>query len=241
MTKFEQLPNELILMCFHYFDFYHLYEIFYYLNQRFNELIEYQTKIYIDLSPIPSKKFLRFCFQLNQLITASQNYPLSIVASDEHKFNLIFDDLFKDQFSKLKSLTLSDINAATIDDIIFDEPTKLYEKLERLSLLGTISRGDGGIVDTECLCVGLISSEMKSLKYLNLNFNPDEPDCTFDECYATTIIDFHTMIENLLPYLPKLKTLSIKSLGFEEYDSYQQSKVSSITTTTNSILPLKLE
>ncbi|CAF3666224.1 unnamed protein product [Rotaria sp. Silwood1] len=111
------------------------------------------------------------------LITASQNYPLSIVASDEHKFNLIFDDLFKDQFSKLKSLTLSDINAATIDDIIFDETTKLYERLERLSLLGTISRGDGGIVDTECLCVGLISSEMKSLKYLNLNFNPDEPDC----------------------------------------------------------------
>ncbi|CAF3023173.1 unnamed protein product, partial [Rotaria sp. Silwood2] len=179
MTKFEQLPNELILMCFHYFDFYHLYEIFYYLNQRFNELIEYQTKIHIDLSPIPSKKMLRFCFQLNQLITASKNYPLSIVASDEHKFNLIFDDLFKDQFSKLKSLTLSDINAATIDDIVFDETTKLYERLERLRLLGTISRGDGGIVDTERLCVGLISSEMKSLKYLNLDFNPHEPDCEY--------------------------------------------------------------
>ncbi|CAF3798258.1 unnamed protein product, partial [Rotaria sordida] len=137
--------------------------MFYYLNQRFHELIKYQTKIHIDLSPIPSKKFLRFCFQLNQLITASQNYPLSIVASDEHKFNLIFDDLFQDQFSKLKALTLSDINAETIDGIIFDETTKLYERLERLSLLGTISRGNGGIFDTGCLCVGLISSEMKSL------------------------------------------------------------------------------
>jgi hypothetical protein len=33
------------------------------------------------------------------------------------------------------------------------------------------------------------------------------------------------MIENLLPYLPELKTLIIKSLDFEKYDSYQKSKV----------------
>ncbi|CAF1457051.1 unnamed protein product, partial [Rotaria sordida] len=64
---------------------------------------------------------------------------------------------------------------------------------------------------------------------------------TVDRCYSRTMIGFHTMIEYLLPYVPKLKTLSIKSLGFEEYDCYQQSKVPSITTTTNSVLPLKLE
>ena len=63
ITKFEQLPNELILICFAYFDFYELYDIFSSLNQRFNQLIQYQTKIHIDLSSIPSRKFLTFSFQ----------------------------------------------------------------------------------------------------------------------------------------------------------------------------------
>jgi hypothetical protein len=54
ITKFEQLPNELILVCFDYFDLYQLYEIFYYLNERFKKLILHQAKLYINLNSIPN-------------------------------------------------------------------------------------------------------------------------------------------------------------------------------------------
>ena len=107
ITKFEQLPNELILICFAYFNFYELYEIFSGLNQRFNQLIQHETKLSINLASIPQGKFLTFSIKLNQLITTSQEYPLSIVADDKHKLNLIlYDDLFKDKFSQIKIIKI---------------------------------------------------------------------------------------------------------------------------------------
>ena len=113
--------------------------MFYNLNQRFNQLIQYQTKIHLVFHSIPSGKFLTFCIDLNQILTINQNYLLSIVAIEENKFNLIFyDNLFKDKFSKLKYLTLSNIDATTISSVIFDETIKLYQNLERLSLLNKI-------------------------------------------------------------------------------------------------------
>ncbi len=71
------------------------------------------------------------------------NYPLSIETSDEQKFNLIFnDDLFKEKFSKLKSLSLGGIKVTIIFNTIFGEHIKLYKTLERLSLMDEISGED---------------------------------------------------------------------------------------------------
>ncbi|CAF1056233.1 unnamed protein product [Rotaria sordida] len=158
-------------MCFAYLDFYSLYEIFYCLNQRFKQLIQYQTNIHINLNSIPSRKFLTFCFQVNQCIKTSQNYCLSIVVNDKYRLNLILeDDLFKDTFSKLKSLSLSTVDAGTIHSLIFNKTIKLYQRLERLNLLHEISEKHEGSNDIDYLCSSLISSKMKSLKYLRLNF-----------------------------------------------------------------------
>ncbi|CAF4093372.1 unnamed protein product, partial [Rotaria sordida] len=177
-TKFEDLPNELILMCFNYIDFYQLYETFFCLNPRFNKLILYDAKSHVDFGAIPSGKFLTFCFNLNQLTNANKNYPLSIRADDEYQFNIFFeDDLFKDKFSKLKSLIINNIKIATLSNIIFDEKIKLNETLERLSLMEDISGEDYEIQE---LCNNLISSKMKSLKYLNLNFEIYECECEHD-------------------------------------------------------------
>jgi len=127
-------------MCFNYFDFYQLHQIFFCLNQRFNKLILYDAKIHIDFSSIPNGKFLTFCFNLNQLINTNKNYPLSIRADGEYRFDIFFeDDLFKDKFSKLKSLTICNIKLTTLRNIIFDKTIKLYETLERLSLMEDIS------------------------------------------------------------------------------------------------------
>ncbi|CAF4090028.1 unnamed protein product [Rotaria sp. Silwood2] len=198
ITKFEHLPNELILTCFTYFDFYRLYEIFFGLNQHLNELILNQAKIYINLCSIPHGKFLTFCFKLNQLTTIGKNYPLSIQTWDEDKFNLILnDDFTKDKFSKLKSLSISNIKVSTLTDILFDETTKLYETLERLSLENEISGEDYEIEDI-----------------------PEN-----DDTKTTTKLSFNTLIENLLPYLPKLKNLIINSIYFNEHNYQQQYQV----------------
>ncbi len=142
ITKFEQLPNELILICFDYFDFYQLYEIFSCLNQRLTKLIFHQAKISINLNSIPNGKFLKFCFQLNQCPTKIQNYPLSIHAEDQHKFNFILEeDLFTEKFSKLKSLSIANTDVSTLSRAIFNEKSKLYKSLERLRLLHNITGG----------------------------------------------------------------------------------------------------
>jgi hypothetical protein len=152
VIKFEQFPNELILMCFSYFDFYELYHLFFGLNQCFNQLIQYETKMHINLSSIPSGEFLRFCFELNQFLRTTQNYPLSIIVNNECacELNLIIqDNLFKEKFSKLKLLTLSNVDANTIYSIIFEKKEKLYENLERLTLLDIDRTADGGRFEIE--------------------------------------------------------------------------------------------
>jgi hypothetical protein len=125
ITKFEQLPNEVILICFSYFNFYWLYE----------KLILHQTKNSINLDSIPDENVFTFCFKLNHFLTITKNYPLSISTYNEQRFALIMkDNLFQDKFSKLKSLTLFDIHADPIFNAIFDRRAKLYKTLERLTL-----------------------------------------------------------------------------------------------------------
>ena len=145
MTRFEQLPNELVLMCFRYLDFYHLCGIFSCLNRRSNQLIQHQANIHIDLDGIPPGKFLTFCFssQMDQFKLSSQNGVLSMVANDKHKLNILLDDdLLHETFSKLKSLSLSNMSAGTTYSMIFDKAAKIDQNLERLSLLQEISEDD---------------------------------------------------------------------------------------------------
>jgi hypothetical protein len=141
ITKFEQLPNELLLICFRYFDFFELYKSFFYLNQRFNKLLLYQAKINVNFAYgfMEDENFLTDCFNLNQFITTSKNYPLSIQINDDQKFNLIMkDNLFKDKFSKLKSLTICKIKVESLHYALFNEKVNLCETLERLSLVEDI-------------------------------------------------------------------------------------------------------
>ncbi|CAF1518737.1 unnamed protein product [Adineta steineri] len=169
ITQFEQFHDELVLKCFDYLDFNCLYDIFYNLNQRFRRLIECQKKIQINFNSIPSKNFLRFFFQINQYIKSDKNYFLSILTDNKCRLNLILeDDLFKEISLKLKSLSLSNIDAGTINSLIFNKTLKLYKRLERLNLFEKISEKHEGSNDIECksLCNNLLSSRMKSLKYL---------------------------------------------------------------------------
>lgn len=136
VTKFEAMPNELISMCFGYFDFYCLHKSFSSLNQRFQQLMAHQAKLYINLNSVPDQKFLTFCFQLHQFLATSPNSPVSLETYDEQQFSLLLmDDLFQDRFSKLKSLSLADIKVTTLFCTLLHSESKLCESLERLDLM----------------------------------------------------------------------------------------------------------
>jgi len=75
-------------------------------------------------------------------ITTSENYPLSIHAEDKHKLYFILEeDFFQEKLSKLKSLSIANIDISTLSNAIFNEKTKLYKRLERLRLLNDITGG----------------------------------------------------------------------------------------------------
>jgi hypothetical protein len=135
VTKFEQLSNEIIIMCFDYFDFYRLYQVFFGLNQRLDRLIQYEAKIYVDLNSFLPQDFLTFCLNLSQLNKNTSNYPRSLTTYSEENLKLIFyDNLLKDRFTRIKSLSVASMKFDTLYHAIFDEETKLYKTLERLTL-----------------------------------------------------------------------------------------------------------
>ncbi|CAF1068418.1 unnamed protein product [Rotaria sp. Silwood1] len=183
------------------------------------KLIEYQTKICIYLHSIPSRKFLTFCFQLNQLITTRQNYPLSIIAHDQYKLDVMLeDDLFKATFSKLKSLTLSNIETETIYSIIFVKTAELYQRLERLNLLVKIKGEFGKYDDIERLCSSLISSKMKLLKYFMLNFERSWSVCECNLYMRSNYLDleFTELVEGEKSF-SHLETIIIGSMSDDCY------------------------
>ncbi|CAF1131750.1 unnamed protein product [Adineta steineri] len=190
VTTFEHLPNELILRCFSYFNFFELYDLFYDLNRRFHHLIRYESKLYIDLDAVSDAKRLTFYLNLNQIIATNQNYQLSIITENEHDLRILFyDNLFQDKLCNLKSLILSNVPVETIYSIIFETTAKLYEGLRHLKLLDGIKTKDKESEHDKIqkLCNNLISSKMKSLIYLHINFDPyeyhDDTPSPLDDIY----------------------------------------------------------
>ncbi|CAF5011038.1 unnamed protein product, partial [Rotaria sp. Silwood1] len=178
ITKFEHLPNELILICFDYFDFYWLYELFFDLNQRLNELILYQAKIYINLNSIRHGKFLAFCLKLNQLII--KRFCSKLISS------------------KMKLLKYLHLN---------------FEPYSCGCEHGLQSRDDYVNLKFEEFLRN--EKSLSNMETIIIGYIPED-----DNTETTTKLSFNTLLKNLLPYLPKLKNLIINSIDFN--DNYRQ-------------------
>ncbi|CAF1071168.1 unnamed protein product [Adineta steineri] len=236
ITKFEQFSDELISMCFNYFHFYELYNTFFFLNQRLNQLLLHKINIPIDFDSVPSENLLTFCFQLHGFLSRSQNHSLAISTCDEHRLNLIMNDsLFQDKFNKLKSLTLFDHHEYPVSNVRFSERMDLYQTLERLTL-HEIREGDADGSFLKQLCNELISSKMKSLKYLNISFSPYRCGCPAGDHHGTQDVEFE------FDYLPEeeksfsnLETLIIGNIP-DENRTWTSTQVS-IHVLTKELLP----
>ncbi|UJR16911.1 hypothetical protein I4U23_003809 [Adineta vaga] len=197
---------------------------------------------------------------------------------DEIRFNLIMkNNLFQDQFLKLKSIALCNIHADSIYDAIFDERMELYKRLERLILHEVSEEAEHGS-SIGRLCNRLISSKMEALKFLNINFKPYRCGCennvqsgsddvnleldnlsgksqSFsnletliigdipgedDDSYTKTRLSFHTLTEEVLPRLPKLKKLFINLIHFDQDIHFHSMGIHRPTVGKKTIVKLNL-
>lgn len=129
------MSDQLILNIFNYINFYDLYKTFINLNKRLNKLIENHDKNFIDFNSIPIENFLSFCLNINEFIIKNHIYPFGIRVSNYFQsMSILNGDLFRMNLSKLKSLEILDLTFEPTSLILFNQQTKFYEKLKRLSL-----------------------------------------------------------------------------------------------------------
>lgn len=118
-TKFEELPNEVCLhTIFVYFDLYSLYDSFYGLNHRYNELVLSCQNLQLNLKNIPPSDFIPSIYDISELFSSSS--VLSLRGGTSAQIDLLSEDrLFKKLIRNIKSLTFTtDISLASICNLM---------------------------------------------------------------------------------------------------------------------------
>lgn len=103
--EFESLANEILLILFEYLDVINLFRAFYYLNNRFNQLLIKLHKYHLDFRSISKDDFNHFYQQHYYLIN---NRISSLHLPDEVETQNFFSDGYPiDQFTHIKLLSIS--------------------------------------------------------------------------------------------------------------------------------------
>ena len=107
MTRFESLPNEIIIECFRYFHGVDLLLSFDQLNYRFNQLVRAIQRLFIDFTDANLLKFNKFCAVLSSNPELNdQIYSLELSNRSMCEIHLFLSRFSLDQFTNLRSLTL---------------------------------------------------------------------------------------------------------------------------------------
>ncbi|CAF4045664.1 unnamed protein product [Adineta steineri] len=117
ITDFEDLSNELIYEIFELLDFYHVYQAFYSLNTRFNNLITNSTlPIDINLSSISKSNFEQYN---KDIILPSKHRIHSLHISSPCLYDHVSSPIrILSQFLHLKKLTLDNIESTYVESIL---------------------------------------------------------------------------------------------------------------------------
>ena len=107
MTRFESLPNEIIIECFRYFHGVDLLLSFDQLNYRFNQLVRAIQRLFIDFTDANLSKFNKFCAVLSSNPELKdQIYSLKLSNQSMCEIHLFLSRFSLDSFTNLQSLTL---------------------------------------------------------------------------------------------------------------------------------------
>ncbi|CAF4116851.1 unnamed protein product, partial [Adineta steineri] len=225
ITRFEDLPNEIIYEIFDILDFCSTYEIFSNLNRRFHQILVLSTlSIKIDISLISKPTFRRHYKQ--------------IIMPNKHRINLLhlsnpfIVDLFfpsSQIISKFRRLETLIIDTTTT--------TKLANLLKQLTKLPNLSSLT--IIHRNCLYnindLYLQIFRLPALKYCKLLLSENSNYGSLPMSVSETSPIEHLVIKNkfclnelnaLLSYVPKLRYLALNhlySLPDEQTKSFSSS------------------
>jgi len=112
LSKFEILPNEILLEIFEYLSTINIFETFYYLNQRYNRLL-ISIRLRIDLLNISKQMFDYYNYFLFPI---ASNCIISLRCEDI--FDRFIHHINLSNFISLEYLTIININKSTLQYII---------------------------------------------------------------------------------------------------------------------------
>jgi hypothetical protein len=116
--KFEQLPNEILIKCFGYFNALDLFYSFDQLNYRFHRLIR-NTSLHLNLHHMNKSLFDQLCQEM-LLNPQMKSEIISLELSNKNtsgQLNVFFSFFSFKEFNQLRSLTLIDLDHYNIEEI----------------------------------------------------------------------------------------------------------------------------
>ncbi|UJR07053.1 hypothetical protein I4U23_011341 [Adineta vaga] len=207
ITHLEELSNEVIYEIFEFLDYFHVYQSFFNLNTRFQNLLTCSNlPIKVNTSSISRSNF--------------ENYYTDIIIPYQHRIiSLSIRHLFFDcdisvhtilsKFIRLETLILEHISPEYIENVLND-----IASLSNLSSLVIIVDGD---VENENECL-LQIFRLPTLKYCQISLRElckygSLPFATNENSPIEQLVIKHFIyshnIENLLSYVPQLRRLSL--------------------------------
>jgi hypothetical protein len=197
-SKFELIPNEILLEIFEYLSPYDIFQSFYFLNKRYNNFL-LSLHLRIDLINIWKKNFDYYNYFLFSLI------PHRIISFRcEDIFDRLIYQIHLSNFISLKYLTIFNL---TIENLQFIIPQLNY--LQKLIYLNLQTRSNM-ITEKKIIFKGQLPLIQKCI----LNFNkeiifyhnhsyPNLQDLTINHCTIDDLLSF------LHVYTPQLQNLTI--------------------------------
>jgi hypothetical protein len=206
-TKFEILPNEILLEIFEYLPTINIFETFFYLNQRYNTLL-LSIRLRIDLINISKQMFDYYNHFLFPIIS---HCIISLRCEDI--FDRLIHSIHLENFISLEYLTITNINKITLEYLILH-----LNKFTNLIYLNLQTTNELNINEL------YFEQPMKLIEKCILNLNK-RIIIQGNQCYSNikylTINQYH--IDDLLSfihiYTPKLRHLSV-TLN-DEYNTKQ--------------------
>ncbi len=204
ITKFESLPNEILIECFEYLNAVEIFNSFDYLNSRFHNLIR-NIPLYLNIEELEQSTLVQFGIEM-LLNPQMKKQIISLKLSDKNKFGNIktlFSFISLNEFSHLRALILSDLN--------LDMDSQIFSMLPSLTNLRYFCLEDSYMRNDEIL-ESLPKSTIQILSIPTLadilpltNLFTSLVNLTVSSCYVNQFCDF-------FEYLPGLQYLDIKDL-----------------------------
>ncbi|CAF2114621.1 unnamed protein product [Rotaria magnacalcarata] len=206
---FENLANEIIYEIFEYLDVYDIYYGFYYLNNRFKNLVSNSNiHFQVNISTISKSNF--------------ESYHENVIKPNKHRIKILrlsnsftVDIIFSPpriicDFIQLEKLIFDNIHSKYLNNIL--KHLIHLPKLHSLVLSPIDNIQNPSFIFTHIF-------DLTKLKYCKIKYNEHALPIDFDECKQSSIeyliIDSpfrYESFKKLLICLPKLRHLSINSL-----------------------------